>query len=244
MLKYIGGSAALLAACRQRRRSPEGAAQEARPKRLGLKARERMAGSARPGAHGWKRMARRGQEARPKPTACEAKIQPRATGDPDAELEELSRAGRVRRSMQTSKRSAERDATQNSRSSDVRQDEPTQSTHTTQHTPYDTPDADLKRSVVRGSKKTVTLGAQGWKRKAEGARREPHGKKRMAESAAPREGCSRQGSGETQPPRGGQPCADQEAPTQHRPKGAAAREQARRSTRGVQSCADICEGVP
>jgi hypothetical protein len=84
--------------------------------------------SARQEAHGWKRMAySSAREGAAGGAAKEARpIQPRATGDPAAELEELSRAGNVRRSMQTSKRSAERDATQNTRSSDARQD----ATHT------------------------------------------------------------------------------------------------------------------
>jgi hypothetical protein len=112
------------AALRQGKRGPNGAARKARPKGARRDQRRGEAGAAR-----------EGKLARPK--------QPRATGDPDAEPEELSRAGRARRSMQTSKRSAERDATQNSRSSDVRQD----ATHT-----GDTPDADLKRSVVQGVK--------------------------------------------------------------------------------------------
>jgi hypothetical protein len=84
--------------------------------------------SARQEAHGWKRMAySSAREGAAGGAAKEARpIRPRATGDPAAELEELSRAGNVRRSMQTSKRSAERDATQNTRSSDARQD----ATHT------------------------------------------------------------------------------------------------------------------
>jgi hypothetical protein len=73
---------------------------------------KRMAGSAWREAQGKARPRRRGQ------------TPPRAVGDPDAELEEPSRAGRAQRSMQTSKRPAERDATQNSRSSAVRQEEP------------------------------------------------------------------------------------------------------------------------
>jgi hypothetical protein len=128
---------------RGQRRSAAGAARKGAAR--GGAAKRRGQRSAWPEAHGWKRMAWRGQEARPN--------QPRATGDPAAELEELSRAGRVQRSMQTSRRPAERTRRRTRGVQPCARTSPNQSKHPTQHTQQDTPDADLKRSVVRGSQR-------------------------------------------------------------------------------------------